>query len=68
MGSLLFTADSLPDGRLRLTVTHDKLPGVDPGETWKQFWADWLAAVAHASAPDPQPSPPSVPSPTSGVA
>jgi hypothetical protein len=76
LGSLLFSADPLPDGRLRVTVTHDKLPGVDEGEAWKQFWADWLAAVAQASAPDasapdPQPSPPPVPSPaspTSGVA
>jgi hypothetical protein len=48
LGSLLFSADPLPDGRLRVTVTHDKLPDFDAGEQWKQFWADWLAAVARA--------------------
>lgn len=52
LGSLLFSADPLPDGRLRVGVTHDKLPTVDDGDTWKQFWADWLAAVAQAATND----------------
>ena len=50
LGSLLFSADPVPDGRLRLTVTHDKLPSFDDGELWQQYWADWLAAVAAAPA------------------
>jgi hypothetical protein len=51
LGSLLFSADPLPDGRLRLTVTHDKLPSFDAGELWKQYWTAWLAAVADAAGP-----------------
>ncbi|PXA68439.1 hypothetical protein [Cryobacterium arcticum] len=54
LGSLLFSADPVPDGRLRVTVTHDKLPTVDDGELWKQYWADWLAAVAAVTDPAAQ--------------
>jgi hypothetical protein len=49
LGSLLFSMDPLLDGRLRVTVTHDKLTSADAGERWKPYWADWLAAVAQAS-------------------
>ena len=56
LGSLLFSADPLPDGRLRVSVTHDKLPTFDDGEQWKRFWADWLAAVADAAEGDRAPT------------
>jgi len=46
LGSLLVSADLLPDGRLRLGVTHDKLESFDAGERFKLFWAEWLAGVA----------------------
>jgi hypothetical protein len=49
LGSLLFSADPQPEGRLRLTVTHDKLTGSAEAGRWKQFWADWLAAVDRAA-------------------
>jgi hypothetical protein len=54
LGSLLFSADPQPEGRLRLTVTHDKLTGSDEAERWKQFWADWLAAVERAAVVMPR--------------
>jgi hypothetical protein len=56
VGSLLISADARPDGRVRVTVTHDKLTSTDEGAHWKQFWADWLAAVAHAAETAPRPS------------
>lgn len=44
-GTALFTLDQLDDGRVKVTVTHEKLP--DPGqvELWKEYWSDWLEAV-----------------------
>lgn len=53
LGSLLFSADELPEGRLGVGVTHDKLATFDAGEGWKQFWTDWLAAAAQAATPAP---------------
>ncbi|MGY4857856.1 DUF4287 domain-containing protein [Cryobacterium sp. AP23] len=49
LGSLLVSTDPVPDGRLRVGVTHDKLPGFDEGERWKAFWGAWLDAVALAA-------------------
>lgn len=46
LGSLLVSADPLPDGRVRVTVTHDKLAAFDDGEQWKRFWGEWLAVLA----------------------
>ena len=46
LGTILFSTDPLPDGRLRLGVTHDGLASFDDGETWKLFWAEWLAALS----------------------
>ncbi|POH65938.1 hypothetical protein C3B59_08835 [Cryobacterium zongtaii] len=45
LGSILFSTDLLPDGRLRLGVTHDKVASFDEAERWKLFWAEWLAAA-----------------------
>ncbi|WP_240694935.1 DUF4287 domain-containing protein [Cryobacterium sp. SO1] len=45
LGSILLSADQLPDGRLRLGVTHDGVVSYDEGEQWKLFWAEWLTAV-----------------------
>lgn len=44
-GVAMFSLD--PAGsRLRLTVTHERLGSAAEGELWKEFWADWLAALA----------------------
>lgn len=45
-GSLLVTLTSLPDGRTRVNVAHGGLPTQQDAARWKDFWADWLAAVA----------------------
>ncbi len=44
-GSILFSLDPARD-RVRLTVSHEKLPALAAGEVWKGFWADWLDALA----------------------
>jgi hypothetical protein len=49
-GSLQVAAEPVPAGRLRVTVTHEKLPTFDAANRWKPVWADWLAAVAVAAA------------------
>lgn len=50
LGTILFSTDLLPDGRLRLGVTHDGVASFDEGQQWKLFWAEWLAAVQAAVA------------------
>ncbi len=45
LGMLLFAFDPATKGRIRLTVTHDKLDSIDLGEHWKQFWSEWLDGV-----------------------
>jgi hypothetical protein len=57
LGSRLVSADPVPDGRLRVGVTHDKLPGFDEGERWKAFWGAWLDAVAVAAVEAAGPAP-----------
>ncbi|MFV0373663.1 hypothetical protein [Microbacterium sp.] len=33
-------------GRAKIVITHEKLPTLAAADTWKQFWTDWLAALA----------------------
>jgi hypothetical protein len=33
------------DGRVKVTVSHAKLPAADEVAFWKAFWGDWLAAL-----------------------
>lgn len=47
-GVALFSMDALPDGRIRLTVTHEKLPTPEDVTLWKHYWGEWLEAVAEA--------------------
>lgn len=52
LGTILFSTDQLPDGRLRLGVTHDGVVSFDEGEQWKLFWAKWLDAVEQRTTAD----------------
>lgn len=45
LATILFSTDPLPDGRLRLGVTHDGVASPDAAEEWKLFWAEWLTAL-----------------------
>lgn len=42
--------------RVRLTVTHTRLPGAEEVTAWKGYWGDWLDAIVEewGQAPDTQ--------------
>jgi hypothetical protein len=48
LGVILVTLDPAPKERLRLTVTHEKLPSAEAGEHWKAHWGTWLDGVEAA--------------------
>lgn len=33
------------DGRVTVTIAHERLPSPDDVERWKGYWTDWLAAI-----------------------
>ena len=39
------TLEPRSDGRTKVTVAHERLPGHDLVEEWRFFWAEWLAAL-----------------------
>lgn len=45
IGSVLFSFAPKGDGRVVISLSHDGLPDSAAVERWKQYWADWLAAV-----------------------
>jgi hypothetical protein len=45
VGSALFSITPKPDGRVMVNVSHDGLPDAASVDQWKQYWADWLAAI-----------------------
>lgn len=42
LGVILVTLDPAPKQRVRVTVTHEKLPSTEAGARWKQHWSGWL--------------------------
>ncbi|MFB2582985.1 DUF4287 domain-containing protein [Herbiconiux sp. P15] len=42
LGVILVTLDPAPKERLRVTVTHEKLPTPEAGVQWKERWGEWL--------------------------
>jgi hypothetical protein len=47
-GVAQFALDPRADGRLKLTVSHERLPEPGDVEPWKAYWAEWLEAVDEA--------------------
>lgn len=45
-GVAVIAMDPRDDGRTTVSIGHEKLPTSDDVELWKDFWADWLAALA----------------------
>lgn len=41
-GVLMLTVDPAPGDRVRLTVTHEKLPAFTELDSWKSRWSAWL--------------------------
>lgn len=48
-GVVLFTVDPAGEGRARVTVTHERLPGVEDLGRWKAYWGEWLEALVDAA-------------------
>lgn len=44
-GTAIIDLASLPDGRVRISVAHEKLPTPDDVAYWKAWWGDWLDAI-----------------------
>ena len=40
-----FAMAPLDDGRVRITIAHERLPSADDVEEWRAYWGDWLEAV-----------------------
>ena len=48
VSEVLFTLFVRPNGRVTVTVTHEKLRTSDEVEVWKEYWAAWLDAIANS--------------------
>lgn len=44
-GVALFSFDTRADGRVKVTVAHERLASADEVTQWKSYWADWLEAL-----------------------
>jgi hypothetical protein len=44
-GTAQIALDTQEDGRVKITIAHDKLPTPDAVEEWKGYWSEWLEAV-----------------------
>lgn len=51
IGTALFNFDPAPTGT-RLTIAHEKIATQTATEPWKDFWTEWLTALAHSYAPE----------------
>ncbi|HEU5113646.1 MAG TPA: hypothetical protein VFU96_10045 [Acidimicrobiia bacterium] len=47
-GTAQIALDPQDDGRVRITIAHDRLPTPKAVEEWKGYWFDWLGAVDEA--------------------
>lgn len=45
-GSVLFSLDQVGSGRVKLTVSHERLAHPDDVERWRVYWGEWLEALA----------------------
>lgn len=44
-GTAEIAIDERGDGRVKVTVSHEKLPEATDVDLWKSFWGDWLTAL-----------------------
>ena len=47
-GTAQIALDPQDDGRVKITIAHDRLPTPKAVEEWKRYWSDWLEAVDEA--------------------
>lgn len=48
-GIALFTIATRDDGRITVTIAHEKLPEADDVDHWKAYWREWLQALDGAA-------------------
>lgn len=53
-GVAVIATDPRDDGRTTVSVSHEKLPTATEVELWKEFWADWLEALAEDAVTGPR--------------
>lgn len=51
-GVALIAIDPRDDGRVRVSVAHERLPEPDDVEEWKMFWGEWLGAIDESKDSD----------------
>ncbi len=44
-GTAQIALDPQEDGRVKVSIAHDKLPTAADVEEWKGYWSDWLQAI-----------------------
>jgi hypothetical protein len=44
-GVAIIDLEALDDGRVKVSVAHERLPSVAAVDEWKAYWSDWLDAV-----------------------
>jgi hypothetical protein len=47
-GTAQIALDPQDDGRVKITIAHDRLSTAEAVEEWKGYWSDWLEAVDEA--------------------
>jgi hypothetical protein len=51
-GVVLVDLQARPDGKAKITVTHERLPHADDVGEWRYFWSEWLDALEAADTDD----------------
>lgn len=44
-GVAQFTMEPQPGDKVKVTITHERLPSPAAVEEWKRYWKEWLAAI-----------------------
>lgn len=49
-GTAQIRIEPKPDGKVKVSIIHERLPEFDDVAQWKFYWADWLEAIDQAVA------------------
>ncbi len=44
-GAALFSFDAATNGKIRITVSHEKLASSEAADRWRFYWTEWLDAL-----------------------
>lgn len=45
-GTAQIAIDTKGEGKVRVAVAHERLPSADEVQRWRDYWTEWLAALA----------------------